>query len=249
MLVSMYDGGDLPPHFDEDEARQPVVYRTRTGASLPKALWIATDLLQELDNLAATRVEVSTRELYRLQECWASDEEPLGGRWRVEDGADGDRCVWISAAEAALVRSIHAHNHAIAQLVSIYQTTAPATADAQAALAALETARLNAWPTTPGTTPPASYTQAAQWLAEHAGDDGDPEVNAFRYQIEYLIDRPHALNATLHLTERVVEMEVRGARSYAMSEMSLRPGPQPLAGRRPVGSDRCRRVDYRQRWL
>jgi hypothetical protein len=35
MLDFTNDSGHLPTLFDEDDARQPVIYRSRTGARLP----------------------------------------------------------------------------------------------------------------------------------------------------------------------------------------------------------------------
>jgi hypothetical protein len=204
MLDFTNDSGHLPTLFDEDDARQPVIYRSRTGARLPKAFSIATELLQALDTLVTRRLEESIKEWYRVQECLAKDEEPLGGRW-LEGGVHGDVCQWVSNAEAALAQSVHAHSRSIEELKAIYKATAPATADADAAQAALETARLRAWPTGPGATPPASYTQVSRWLADHGEDGADPAFHAFRDRIRYLIDRPHALNAKLDEIERVLD--------------------------------------------
>ena len=189
-----------PVHFNEDEARAPVIYRRDTGDTLPNALWIAAGLFRQADELAVQYLQVNLEELAYLAERQAQGLAPINGAW-MQGGPYGDLTFWVSTAEVYVLKSLRSVEDDIGLLMSIFTERAPDTPDARAAYAALEAAPLRRWPELPQLPSRSSYLNAKSWLSSTPRDDTDPSFQRFRAEVEYLTNRPVTIAAALEEVE------------------------------------------------
>lgn len=194
-MFAQNDDAHRPIQCNEDSARKPVVHRSKTGEGVPYAFWLALLLFIKMDQLTLERHRVKGEAWRRVQEDLAEGRCPEDGEW-VTGNSRGDSYVWLSDAEVVLNRELQGCAAEIDRLIAIYEQTALDTPDANAALAALHTARLDPWPKKPGTAP-ASYIQALEWLAEHYDDEQGLTFWSFRDHVRYLVFRPHGLEGEL----------------------------------------------------